>query len=112
MLLVMVMVSLAGAVPFAAGSDHHRFDAVATAPAMSGPAGEELALDGPGQHEHRRGNEWAPTTTSRVRVVAPAVTTAHPRYEPASQPLPAGTYAAVPALPVPGELSQPGVLRV
>jgi hypothetical protein len=111
-LLMMVLVAVAGAVLFSAGSDHHRFDTATAGPVVPAPAGEELSLDGPGDHEHHRGNEWAPTTTNRVRVLAPAVTAVQPRHEETS-PSPGGDrHAAGAALSYGGELAQPGVLRV
>jgi hypothetical protein len=111
-LIVMVLVSLAGAMLFSAGSDHHRFDPAAIGPVLPAAAGAELTLDGPGQHDHHRGNEWTPTIGSRVRVIAPATTAFSPGHQPGSTPLTAGT-PAVHDVPAPiGELNQPGVLRV
>ena len=108
-LLVMVLVAFAGAMLFSAGSDHHRFDTATAAPAA---AGDTMSVDGPGGHDHHRGNEWTPTTTNRVRVIAPAVTAVQPRDQ-LTAPSPIGdTAPAGSALSGAGELTQPGVLRV
>ena len=53
-LLMMVLVAVAGAVLFSAGSDHHRFDTATAGPVVPVRAGEQLSLDGPGDHEHHR----------------------------------------------------------
>jgi hypothetical protein len=108
----MVLVAFAGATLFSAGSDHHRLDTATAGPVVPATTGEKLTLDGPGQHHHHHGNEWTPTATSRVRIIAPAVTTVQPRHELTSMPRISDTPTAGTALSNVGEMAQPGVLRV
>ena len=112
-LLAMVLVAFAGAMLFSAGSDHHRFDTATAGPAVPPDAGaEHLSLDEPGNHHHQHGTEWTPTASSRVRILAPAVTTVQPRHELAA-PSPVGDNpVASSPLSNAGELAQPGVLRI
>jgi hypothetical protein len=111
-LLAMVLIAFAGALLFSAGSDHHRFEAATAGPVGPGAAGEQLSLDGPDDHHHHRGNEWTPTASSRVRLLAPAVTTVQPRHE-LTAPSPVGDNPeASSPLSNAGELAQPGVLRI
>jgi hypothetical protein len=111
-LLAMVLVVFAGAMLFSAGSDHHGFDTATAAPAVPAPSGEHLSLDGPGDHHHHHGNEWTPTASSRVRILAPAVITVQPRPALTAPSPGGGSPEAGPALSGVGELTQPGVLRV
>jgi hypothetical protein len=111
-LLAMVLMAFAGSVLFSAGSDHHRIDTATAGPVVPPAGGEQLSLDGPGDHDHHHGNEWTPTASSRVRLLAPALTTVQPRSEPAA-PSPTGeTSETGPASSSAGELVQPGVLRI
>jgi hypothetical protein len=111
-LLAMVLVAFAGAVLFSAGSDHHRIDTATAGPVVPAAGGEQLSLNGPGGHDHHHGNEWTPTASSRVRVLAPALTTVQPRHEPAAPSLAGDTPETGPASSSVGELAQPGVLRI
>jgi hypothetical protein len=111
-LLAMVVVAFAGALLFSAGSDHHRIDRATAGPVVPVASGEELTLDGPGDHHHHHGNEWTPTATSRVRVLEPAVTTVQPRHELTSTPAAPEAPMTFTVLSHVRELAQPGVLRV
>ena len=108
----MALAAFAGGLLFSVGSDHHRSAPAVAGPAVPVAAGELLSLDRPGEHDHRHGTEWTPTTSSRVRIVAPAVISVQPRHQPPVAPPTGDTHAAGTALPAVAGLTQPGVLRV
>lgn len=71
--VVMLLLALGAGVLVSAGSAHHQPGADATASAGV-TVTDDGALTSPlSAHEHRRGNDWAPTLSKRLR---PAVTVA------------------------------------
>jgi hypothetical protein len=109
--VTLMLLILAASLLVSAGSDHHRPDASPTATAA---VDDDLAVAVPvSGHEHRHGNDWAPSVGKRLRPAA-GLTAVHVATAGSAQP--GTTLSATTAFPAAfrpsGDLTLLGVLRV